>query len=479
MADKLNGRSVSRRGLLKGAAATAGMVTAGAGVLSSVKHAGASHWGGRGGGGGGARNPLYIPPVVSPGNFQISAADGQVDIGGGRLTGGMFYNDSMPGPTFVATKGATADITLTNNLAEDTTIHWHGMVVTSTNDGIPQYPVAPGETYRYNFPIVQRACMNWYHPHAHHLTGSQVAYGLAGGFLIRDAEEDSLGLPSGAYEVPLVLRDCEFDSLGNLSFSNRDRGFEGNTPLVNGTIDPTLSVETAVYRFRMLIGTNARIFRLALNDGTPFTLIGNDGGLLETATQLAEMAGSPGERFDVLVDFRNRLVGDKVMLVDLDSGWDLLEFSVDAISNNPGTIPTGQLSTIEKLSNPVTVREFSFDGKDSINGQQFDLWRIDFQAPRGEVELWRFTTGWRAPHPVHVHGASFQVVSRTGGRGQLYPWEGGWKDVVLMEDNETIEVLIRFDDHEADGFVYPSTHVMHCHKLSHEDAGMMLNFQVI
>jgi FtsP/CotA-like multicopper oxidase with cupredoxin domain len=100
--------------------------------------------------------------------------------------------------------------------------------------------------------------------------------------------------------------------------------------------------------------------------------------------------------------------------------------------------------------------------------------RTDFTVPWGETELWRFTTNGNAPHPVHVHGTYFQVISRTGGRGQLYPWEAGWKDSVLLEDGETVEILIRFDhDCNAD-----SLYVMHCHKLEHEDMGMMSDFRV-
>ena len=82
-----------------------------------------------------------------------------------------------------------------------------------------------------------------------------------------------------------------------------------------------------------------------------------------------------------------------------------------------------------------------------------------------------FTTNGNAPHPVHVHGASFQVISRTGGRGRLYSWERGWKDTVLLNDGETVRVLVRFD--------LAGRYLMHCHKLEHEDAGMMLNFKVV
>jgi FtsP/CotA-like multicopper oxidase with cupredoxin domain len=303
------------------------------------------------------------------------------------------------------------------------------------------------------------------------LTGQQVAMGLAGAFIINDAEEDALGLPSGAYEVPLIVRDASLDTTGNLQYKPRSGGFLGDIMLVNGTRDPYLNVDTALYRFRVLGGANARIFGLTLSNGAAFTLIGNDGGLLRSALQASPIDLAPGERLDLLVDFRNLPVGTRVMLRDARAGRDLLEFRVVRQVSVPATIPT-TLSTVAALSNPVRTRTFSFDGMSKINGLEYAVNRIDFQVPFGQVERWRFLTSGNAPHPVHVHGASFQVVSRTGGRGRLFPWETGWKDTVLLEDRETVEILIRFD-------AYRGEYLMHCHKLEHEDMGMMSNFVVV
>lgn len=467
MRNKQKGKAndiVSRRTFMRAAVVSAGMLAAGGIPLP----AGAAKPGT-----GTTRNPLKIPPVVSPGSFTLGAAPATVDIGGGKLSSVLAYNGFFPGPTFRANRGNAASILLTNGLTEETTVHWHGMIVPTSADGHPLDAVAPGGSYLYQFAIQQRACLNWYHPHPHMLTGKQVALGLAGAFIINDAEEAALGLPSGAYEVPLVIRDAKFDRSGNLIYNAKSSGFLGDTPLVNGTRDPKLDVDTAIYRFRVLCGSNARVFKLALNNGAQFTLIGNDGGLLETAATVGQIEFGPGERLDLLVDFRGLAVGTKVMLQDLNSGWNLLEFNVTRQVNVAGAIPTGTLSTITKLTSPFATREFSFDGMSRINGKVYDINRIDFQVPFGQTELWRFKTGGNAPHPVHVHGASFQVQSRSGGRGGvLFPWERGWKDTVLLQDGETVEVLVRFD-------AYLGLYLMHCHKLEHEDMGMMSNFEVI
>ncbi len=457
---------LSRRDFLRAAALTVGALAVGS-VPISV-------YAGQAGAGGRppvTRNPLRIPPPASPINFPLTAAPGTADLGGGQNSAVLAYNGFFPGPTFRANRGDLASIQFTNGLSEVTTVHWHGMIVPTAADGQPQNTVAPGASYSYQFQIAQRACLNWYHPHPHMETGKQVVLGLAGAFIVNDAEEAALGLPSGAYEVPLIVRDANFDSAGNLIYNPTSSGFLAKNPMVNGTRDPYLNVDTALYRFRVLNGASARLFKLALSNGAPFTLIGNDGGLLETAVQLGQIEFSPGERLDLLVDFRGLPVGTKVMMQDLNAGWNLLEFRVARQVADTRTVPT-TLSTITKLSNPVTTRLFSFDGMTRINGKEYDLNRIDFQVPFGQTELWRFTTNGNAPHPVHIHGASFQVQSRSGGRGVLFPWEQGWKDTVLLNDRETVEILIRFDG-------YRGRYLIHCHKLEHEDQGMMANFEVV
>ena len=421
--------------------------------------------------GPGSRYPLFLPAERSPVGLVLTEAPGTADLGGGKLSNVWAYNGSFPGPTLRARSGDRATITLVNGLPQETITHWHGMLVDDVNDGHPRFAVGPGGTYSYDFPVNQRACLNWYHPHPHMLTGEQVNLGLAGAFIVNDTQEAALGLPAGAYEVPLIVRDATLDRGGNLEYRPRNGGFEGKIPLVNGTVDPYLEVDTALYRFRLLNGANARIFGLALGNGASFTLIGNDGGLLAAPVPLTRIDVAPAERLDLLVDFRGMPVGTRVMLRDLRAGWDLLEFRVARQVNVPAAIPA-TLSVIPTLSNPVTTRTFSFDGMSRINGKVYDLSRIDFEVPFGQTERWRFTTKGNAPHPVHVHGASFQVQSRTGGRGTTYPWEQGWKDTVLLEDGETVDILIRFN-------AYGGIYLIHCHKLEHEDMGMMANFKVV
>src|SRR6266542_3736449 len=158
------------------------------------------------------------------------------------------------------------------------------------------------------------------------LTGEQVCLGLAGAFIIRDNEEDALQLPSGPYEVPLVIRDASFDSQGNLLYNPTSSGFKGKLPLVNGTLKPMLRVDQGVYRFRVLNGSNARVFRLAFSNSLPMIVIGNDGGLLRGPVTVSEILLGMAERLDLLVDFRGVGAGQSITLRCVDARWDLLKF---------------------------------------------------------------------------------------------------------------------------------------------------------
>jgi FtsP/CotA-like multicopper oxidase with cupredoxin domain len=415
---------------------------------------------------------LQLPTETPPGTPLLGCAPAWVDMGDGVERRVLAYEGSFPGPTWVARTGDRVTTRLYNGLDQPTITHWHGLVVDHANDGGPLLSVPPGGVYDYDFPIVQRAGLNFYHPHPHMLTGEQVCLGLAGAFIIRDSEEDALGLPAGAYEVPLVIRDVSFDSAGDLLYNPTSSGFKGKYPAVNGTLRPMLEVDRGVYRFRVLNGANARVFRLALSNGASFTIIGNDGGLLARPVSVQEILLGMGERLDLLVDFHSLAAGQNIALRCLNARWDLVKF-LGTGATGLAYSPPAQLSLIPTLSGPsIPTRTFTFDGMSRVNGLEYNPSRLDFSVPFDRVERWRFKTGGNAPHPVHVHGAHFQVVSRTGGRGRLYSWEAGWKDTVLLSDKETVDVLIRFNR-------YRGWYVIHCHQLEHESMGMMANFAVV
>ncbi|HEX7118299.1 MAG TPA: multicopper oxidase domain-containing protein [Longimicrobiales bacterium] len=259
-----------------------------------------------------ARPLLRMPRTLDATGALLTAGAAELDLGD-HASRAWGYDGSIPGPTLRARVGAEARIRLLNHLAEDTTLHWHGMVVPASMDGHPADPVASGAAFDYAYPIVQRAAMNWYHPHPHGRTGRQVWRGMAGAFILDDPVAEA-GLPSGDREVPLLLRDGRLDGSGQLEYRHRSSGLIGDFPIVNGVPYPRAVLPPALHRLRVLNAANARVFRLALSDGSSFTLIGNDGGLLERPVDIDEIELAPAERVDLLVDLSRYATGDTVAL---------------------------------------------------------------------------------------------------------------------------------------------------------------------
>jgi FtsP/CotA-like multicopper oxidase with cupredoxin domain len=218
-------------------------------------------------------------------------------------------------------KGQKVRINLHNGLSQPSVTHWHGLHVPQVMDGHPMYFIDPGETLVYEFEVVNRAGMNIYHPHQHGVTGKQVYFGLAGALIINDEEEAALDLPSGEFEIPLVIQDKQFDSDNQLIYTSmmhsKMTGFTGDKILINGRPNAHFDVASRAYRLRVMNGSTSRIYKLAWDDGMPVTVIGVDGGLLEQPEVKPYVMLAPGERLDVWADFSGRNEGSELTLKSL------------------------------------------------------------------------------------------------------------------------------------------------------------------
>jgi blue copper oxidase len=491
-----------RRDFLRMAGLTAGMLAGGAGSLGAAcardtrEPTGPTR----------ARGiRLYRSPVVPPRDLVLTARAGTAEIAPGVRSRILTWGDGPVGPTIEARTGERARIVMRNQLDEPTIAHWHGLRPPQEADGHPRLAVGPGGTYAYDFSVDERAALYWYHPHAHMSTARQTYHGMAGLFIVRDDEEDALGLPTGEREISLVLQDKQRDAAGQLVYAPMGHammeGFLGDEGFANGVVAPTVEVDSARYRIRILNAANARIFRLGLSHDAPMVLIGTDGGLLEAPVSLPWVEIGTGERVDLLVDFSGVPAGTSVSLRTLQfaspaggmgmgmgrgmmggaaglpqgAALDLLDFAVAREVREERRIPA-TLAPHPRLSRASAGRErvFRFASmmmNHTINGRAFDMERIDERVPFGSTEVWSFVNEGPFPHPVHMHAVHFQVLARTGGRGRIFPWEQGWKDTVLVYPGERVDVIAEFDRHRG-------LFLMHCHNLEHEDMGMMMNFLI-
>jgi FtsP/CotA-like multicopper oxidase with cupredoxin domain len=476
-----------------------------------------------------AQNTGFTPDL----DLSLTARAGRTDILPGAPTGVWRYEakvhsgdprrvetlaDSYLGPILRVNRGEKVRIRFENELPHESIVHWHGLHVPAAMDGHPRHAVGPGRSYLYEFTVHNRAGTYWYHPHPHGRTGPQVYGGLAGLFLVSDKEEKAAGLPDGDRDIALVLQDRTFDRGNQLVYLSHSMeqmtGFVGNRILVNGRPDFTLPVAAGAHRFRILNGSNSRIYKLAWKEERPLVVIGTDGGLLEKPAYRRYVFLGPGERIELWVDFSKAPVDFETDLVSLpfDAAAAGGRGTMRGGRRGPvGFLPNGAPFSIcrvrvtrkgekgpplpERLSdvppvdtgeavNPARPRRFALTMghmRWAINGRIFQMEQVaeDEVVRIGTKEIWEFanTGGGRGmmrmmdmPHPMHLHGRQFRVVYRSGVAHDGYVDEG-WKDTVLVMPGERVKILTRFDD-------YPGLFLYHCHNLEHEDMGMMRNYYI-
>src|SRR5215210_362554 len=282
------------------------------------------------------KNPLHLPRedglmgVLDASNAPVhfTAHKESVEILPGKKADLLAYHAERDGKSYVNStfrvrKGEEFSAEFTNDLDEETTVHWHGLHVDWRMDGHPHRPVAPGASFSCSFPVQNRGGTYWYHPHPHGRTAIQTYSGLAGLFLIEDEDERSLAealdLTLGKSDIPLLIQDKRIDESGNIVYAP---GAMRNVILTNLTTNPYLEVGTRIYRFRVLNGSNARNFRLAFTKAgeeelLPYQIIATDGSLLDRPREASEVFISPAERVDVLLDLRDFEVGQELVLRSL------------------------------------------------------------------------------------------------------------------------------------------------------------------
>lgn len=394
---------------------------------------------------------------------------------------------SSPGPTFEAIRDIPINVQWVNNLtnynlfAVDPTLHWanpndikkpippypefppgfslaqkpvpivthlHGAEVRSDSDGGPNSWFTAGEEKtgsdfsksRYTYPNQQEPTTLWYHDHVMGMTRLGVYAGLSGFYLLRDLDDDIAPLlPSGEYEIPIVIQDRSFNEDGSLLFpdngSNPDvhpywrPAFIGNIIVVNGKAWPKLDVERRQYRFRILNGSNARTYNIKLSNNQSFIQIGSDGGYLPYPVELKELLLSPAERADILIDF-SKIKPNKTIIMtndanapfpngttpDPETDGEIMKFKVlDTPSVSPNKLPN-KLSEIPILTPDVPKKILTLNvvrGSSGALGLFLDGQK--WGAPITEKPIVGSTVEWEivnltgGAHPIHIHLIQFLI----------------------------------------------------------------------
>lgn len=356
--------------------------------------------------------------------------------------------------------------------------HLHGAEVRSTSDGYPTGWFTAsglrGENYTteaqtagnatvYIYPNTQPPTTLWYHDHGMGITRINVMSGLAGFYLLRDpTDRVAPALPRGKYEMPLAIQDRTFKENGELWFPNNgsvpaahpywNMMFFGNTIMVNGLVWPNLDVDRGWYRFRLLDGSNARVYNISLYNTVtgakiPFIQIGSDGGYLKSSVTMSALLIAPGERADILVDFSSIAPGTKIIMKNdasapypTDSSPDpntvgqIMQFTVassDGYKKDVSLVPLLPRMLNPTLSGtypnllapskkrtlvliPLGMGGMGMTGSTTsflLDGQRW-MSPVSELPKNGDTEDWLIANPTMDMHPIHLHLVQFQVVSR-------------------------------------------------------------------
>jgi len=417
------------------------------------------------------------------------------------------YDGRVPGPEIRVRQGDRLRVSVRNNLAEETTVHWHGLRVPNAMDGVPhltQAPIAPGETFLYEFDAVDAGTF-WYHPHQRSF--EQVGRGLYGPLIVEEVTA-----PAVDRDLTWVLDDWRLDA--GAAITDDFGGFHdmshagrlGNTVTINGRVAETVGVRSGErIRLRLINAANARIFALDFEghapqvialDGQPVTPHPPEGGLVVLgpamrADLILDMGGAPGARASVV----DRAYGDDAYrLVDLAYDTEPLRAAPPdtPIALPPNPLPEPEVATAQRhevtftggMMGAMVERQMGLAEGSGMGGMMGGgmmgmrhdgrgIWFVNGVAAEGHIldpflrlardrsHVIAMTNATAFHHPIHLHGHSFRVLSRNGAPTAHREWQ----DTVLMAPRERVEIAFVADN--------PGDWMFHCHILEHQAGGMM------
>ncbi|MEQ8395939.1 multicopper oxidase family protein [Thalassobaculum sp.] len=407
------------------------------------------------------------------------------------------FNGTVPGPEIRVRQGERVRVLVENALAEETTVHWHGLRVANAMDGVPhltQRPIAPGETFAYEFEALDAGTF-WYHPHQRGF--EQVDRGLYGPLIVEEAEPVAVDR-----DVTWVLDDWRLRNDASISgdFENMHdsamAGRIGNTVTINGGVPDRFAVRAGErIRLRLINAANARIFalefeghqpRIVALDGQPVVPHAPSGGRVVLgpamrADLVIDMTGAPGARFRVIDGFYR---GREYRLHDMVyADTPLREAPLETMIELPAN-PLAEPDVADAQRHVVSFGGGMMGGmmgggmggmmRRMMPGMQHGgIWNINGVSATGHVMdpmltlahgrsyLLAMTNDTAFHHPIHLHGHSFRVLGRNGVPTRYREWQ----DTVLMDPRERVDIAFVADN--------PGDWMFHCHILEHQAAGMM------
>ncbi len=425
----------------------------------------------------------YLSDIVPNGNLvevDMVATESEVEIFEGVKTRVWSYNGTVPGPELRIKLGDTLKVNFTNNLPQETTVHFHGVRVPNAMDGVPgvtQEAIKPGETFVYAF-TPKDAGTFWFHPHVR--TAEQVERGLFGTLIVegeidKEYSQDKVWVVDDWRMTNDYQVDERFVTPGDLMHDGR----WGNVITVNGKLNEVLNTRPGErIRLRLINTSNARVYALNFS-GLKANAIAIDGMYVKEVFNATRFELAPGNRIDVDITIPRDADGKKYVVYDSFTGNNInlatIKVGGEVVSTTGFDFPTnkkvpdwaGAMGVGIDKEYVLDARRKPGSGMDmmgeiqwTINGKAYPEYD-PFALKYGKFNTMRFRNDSSRLHPMHLHGQFFKVVARDGNAVD----EGYFRDTVLVKPKETVDIaLVPLDK---------GTWVNHCHILEHADAGMI------
>jgi FtsP/CotA-like multicopper oxidase with cupredoxin domain len=489
-------------------------------------------------------NDIIIPPLIQDDNYHLNVIETEHNFnpnGADSLNTMVktfaFEDANNPGTTTILGPTLTWSYlhdltpTVTNQLSEVTTCHWHGAHVPQFADGGPHQRIQAGNTWNPFFKVLDKSATMWYHPHAMDLTYRHVQMGLSGMIIVEDpadGQDDPILnfihqiLPTdyGVNDFPLIFQTKKFmrDENGDVAIQADDGFKDDYYYMVNGIVDPVLKVPAGMIRLRLLNGDGKFSFNFKFKnaDSTvfPAQMIATDAGYTTRTYPMDSILMSPGERTEFLLDLRGFQVGTELFVenaVDgipagiignkaLTDGYaqnrDLLKIVIENSSAPPSPIIAFPINLFPSEEPPLsvvtrertkTLRRDRFDVSTTplfnIDSTLMDMMVVNDVVKVDSTELWTIENKTNRGHPWHIHDTHFWVTEVIDADGNSLDHAAhpelfdGPKDNVLVQPFWKLTYIASFPDYGTQ--VAPdSSYMYHCHILPHEDKGMMGQFVV-
>jgi len=436
-----------------------------------------------------ARNPYNILTISPKTEYNIKIIDGKEDLLRNAKTATFQYETELPGGMIIVPKGKLLKFHVSNSIAQNTSIHWHGLRVPNDQD---MKDLNSGNNAEFEFTLDMTGT-HWYHPHMRPIL-PQLNAGLYAPFIVKEDYDSKY-----AGDYVLTLDDWTIDPLtGNIDFDfGGSHGFSevvGHLETVNrrtgNNIYPVDLKEGEIVKLRFINASTAQSHTLSMDEHT-FRITHLDGHKLVESYTANRIRIAPGERVDVELKgiksegtyyIKNeRGYGMRIPVIYQGVGKDMESPFVPGSSEAFPGISAGMTPDHEYVLDSSEDRSgdgshgshggdsgptiFTINGKAYVDG---DMSSIDiFECDVGKVYILRFTNNdfgmveHISRHPIHLHGGHFQVVSVNG----QPPERETWKDTIVIPPNEYIDVAVKF--------YYPGHWMLHCHIIDHEDNGML------